>query len=198
MLARTARDKLYGSLEDGNFVPDSMVPGLSPAAPPRSRQNGAMLSDIDDSMQFGGQRDPPQMYQGLHQASMSRKGGIPLQSSKFSGDPSPNPMWPSAQPLPPGLANLGGRPHGPAQFVNLATAIPVGLRGTVLNTSLREVLSSPSPWRLWYVSVDAMELFCILLLAEVILIWRLMPYTTDLSPYFMFCWGCSYRSSRSI
>ncbi|KAG1853359.1 hypothetical protein F4604DRAFT_1686358 [Suillus subluteus] len=131
ILATPAQDKLYDSLEDGNFVPDSMVPGLRSAAPPRSRQNGAMLSDIDNSMQFGGQRGPPQMYQGLHQASMNRKGGIPLQSSQFSGDPSPNPMWPSAQPLPPGLAHLCGRPHGPAQFVNSAMAIPAGLHRTV-------------------------------------------------------------------
>ncbi|KAG1867883.1 hypothetical protein DFJ58DRAFT_768226 [Suillus subalutaceus] len=123
----TRLDSLYDSrLDDRNFVPDGMVPGLRSAAPPRSRQNGAMLSDIDDSMQFGGQRGPPQMYQGLHQANMNRNGGIPLQSSQFRGGPSPNPLQPSSQRLPPGLANLGGRPpHEPAQFLNSSMAIPV-------------------------------------------------------------------------
>lgn len=110
-----------------------MVPGLRSAAPPpRSRQNSAMLSEIDDSMQFGGQRGPPQMYQGLHQANMNRNGGMPLQSSQFRGGPSPNPLQPSAHRLPPGLANLGGRPpHEPAQFLNSAMTIPGGLHGPV-------------------------------------------------------------------
>ncbi|KAG2117775.1 uncharacterized protein F5147DRAFT_247853 [Suillus discolor] len=144
----TRLDSLYDSrLDDRNFVPDGMVPGLRSAAPPRSRQNSAMLSDIDDSMQFGGQRGPPQMYQGLHQANMNRNGGIPLQSSQFRGGPSPNPLQPSAQRLPPGLANLGGRPpHEPAQFLNSAMAIPGGLHGPVHgNAALQQQFNNFPP-----------------------------------------------------
>jgi len=86
-----------------------------------------MLSDIDDPMQFGGQRGSAQMYQGLHQVNMNRNGGVPIQPSQFRGGPSPNPMQPSAQRLPPGLANLGGRPpHEPAQFLNSSMAISGG------------------------------------------------------------------------
>lgn len=141
-------DSLYDSrLDDRNFVPDGMVPGLRSAAPPRSRQNSAMLSDIDDSMQFGGQRGPAQMYQGLHQANMNRNGGMPLQSSQFRGGPSPNPLQPSAQRLPPGLANLGGRPpHEPAQFLNSAMAIPGGLHGPVHgNAALQQQFNNFPP-----------------------------------------------------
>ncbi|OJA10762.1 hypothetical protein AZE42_00328 [Rhizopogon vesiculosus] len=129
----TRLDSLYDSrLDNRNFVPDGMVPGLRSAAPPRSRQNSAMLSEVDDSMQFGGQRGPAQMYQGLHQVNMNRNGGVPLQPSQFRGGPSPNPMQPSAQRLPPGLANLGGRPpHEPAQFLNSSMAIPGGPHNTV-------------------------------------------------------------------
>ncbi|KAG1757400.1 hypothetical protein EDB19DRAFT_1657283 [Suillus lakei] len=144
----TRLDSLYDSrLDDRNFVPDGMVPGLRSAAPPRSRQNSAMLSDIDDSMQFGGQRGPPQMYQGLHQANMNRNGGMPLQSSQFRGGPSPNPLQPSAQRLPPGLANLGGRPpHEPAQFLNSAMAIPGGLHGPVHgNAALQQQFNNFPP-----------------------------------------------------
>jgi hypothetical protein len=143
----TRLDSLYDSrLDDRNFVPDGMVPGLRSAAP-RSRQNGAMLPDIDDSMQFGGQRGPPQMYQGLHQANMNRNGGMPLQSSQFRGGPSPNPLQPSAQRLPPGLANLGGRPpHEPAQFLNSAMAIPGGLHGPVHgNAALQQQFNNFPP-----------------------------------------------------
>ncbi|KAG0709037.1 hypothetical protein DFH29DRAFT_890248 [Suillus ampliporus] len=157
----TRLDSLYDSrLDDRNFVPDGMVPGLRSAAPPRSRQNSAMLSDIDDSMQFGGQRGPAQMYQGLHQANMNRNGGMPLQPSQFRGGPSPNPMQPSAQRLPPGLANLGGRPpHEPAQFLNSAMAIPGGLHGPVHgNAALQQQFNNFPPGGIGFNGAPQMRL----------------------------------------
>ena len=89
-----------------------------------------MLSDMDESMQFVGQR--AQMYHGMQQVNMTRNGSVPLQPSQLRGGPSPNPMQSSAQRLPPGLANLGGRPpHEPAQFLNSAMTIPGGLHNPV-------------------------------------------------------------------
>ncbi|KIJ21604.1 hypothetical protein PAXINDRAFT_95149 [Paxillus involutus ATCC 200175] len=117
-------DSLYDSrLDDRNFVPDGMVPGLRSVPPPRSRQSSAMFSDFpEESMQFNNQRGPAQMYQGpvpsihLQHGNMGRGGGMPMQATQFRGAPSPNHLA-TTQRLPPGLANLGGRPpHEPNQF----------------------------------------------------------------------------------
>lgn len=120
-------DSLYDSrLDDRNFVPDGMVPGLRPM-PSRGRQNGAIFSDIpDESVPFNVQRGSAQMYQGamhLQHASVGRS----VQAPQFRGGPSPNPLA-AAQRLPPGLANLGGRPpHDPNQFMNSSMGIANGV-----------------------------------------------------------------------
>ncbi|KAG9314512.1 hypothetical protein JVU11DRAFT_5309 [Chiua virens] len=113
-------DSLY---DDRNFVPDGMVPGLRSVPPPRGRQSGAVFSDFpDESIQFNvnGQRGPTQIYQG----------SVP--TAQFRGAPSPNHLA-SVQRLPPGLANLGGRPpHEPGQFVNASAGMANGgIHGTV-------------------------------------------------------------------
>ncbi|KIJ68269.1 hypothetical protein HYDPIDRAFT_185388 [Hydnomerulius pinastri MD-312] len=127
-------DSLYDSrLDDRNFVPDGMVPGLRSVPPPRSRQNSAMFSDFpEEAMQFNGQRGSAQLYQGpvpsihLQHGNVGRGGGMPMQLSHYRGGPSPNPLGPG-QRLPPGLANLGGRPpHEPNQFVNSSMGMANG------------------------------------------------------------------------
>ncbi|KAJ7630646.1 hypothetical protein FB45DRAFT_1003672 [Roridomyces roridus] len=118
--ANSRLESLYESrLDDRNFVPDGMVPGLRSAPPPRSRDNAGLYSDsLEDSIHFSSQRLPPQHHRGLDpmynpvpsvysQQQGGRNAGIPMQP-QFRGGPSPisNPQ----QRLPPGLANLGGRP----------------------------------------------------------------------------------------
>ncbi|KAG6381329.1 hypothetical protein JVT61DRAFT_5739 [Boletus reticuloceps] len=130
-------DSLY---DDRNFVPDGMVPGLRSAPPPRSRQGSAMFSDFpDEAMQFNnGQRGPTQVYQGpvpsihMQHGNIGRSVPISMQAAQFRGAPSPNHLA-SVQRLPPGLANLGGRPpHEPNQFVNASVGMTNGaLHGTV-------------------------------------------------------------------
>ncbi|KAH7921806.1 hypothetical protein BV22DRAFT_1095867 [Leucogyrophana mollusca] len=131
-------DALYESrLDDRNFVPDGMVPGLRSAPPPRSRQNSAMFTDGSDEMQFNGPRVQSQMYSGPvpsmypQQAGLGRNGGVPPQPPHFRGGPSPSSLQGPPQRLPPGLANLGGRPpHEPAQFISPPIGIPSsGLHG---------------------------------------------------------------------
>ncbi|KAH0838443.1 hypothetical protein J3R83DRAFT_6754 [Lanmaoa asiatica] len=116
LLGSGRMDPLY---DDRNFVPDGMVPGLRSVPPPRSRQSSAIFSDFpDEPVQFNnGQRAPTQIYQGP--------------AAQFRGAPSPNHLA-SAQRLPPGLANLGGRPpHEPSQFVNASVGMTNGgLHGT--------------------------------------------------------------------
>lgn len=83
-------------------------------------------------MQFNPHRLPPQqrvldhnMYPGGgpsmygQPSGGGRHAGIPLQQPQFRSNPSPNPLQgPAQQRLPPGLANLGGRPpHEPSQFI---------------------------------------------------------------------------------
>jgi zinc finger CCCH domain-containing protein 13 len=126
-------DSLYDSrLDDRNFVPDGMVPGLRQAAPPRSRESNGMFADpMDDPMQFNPHRLPPQQ-RGLdhsifpsgapsmyaQQGGLGRSTGMPLQQPQFRGNTPPNPLQGAQQRLPPGLANLGARPpHEPSQFI---------------------------------------------------------------------------------
>ena len=145
----TRLDSLYESrLDDRNFVPDGMVPGLRQAPPPRSRENNSMFADpLDDPMQFNPHRLAPQqrgldhnIFPGAgpsiyaQQGSVGRNTGIPLQQPQFRGNTSPNPLQGPQQRLPPGLANLGGRPpHEPSQFIGSSIGIqqPGGIHGPV-------------------------------------------------------------------
>ncbi|KAI0068467.1 hypothetical protein BV25DRAFT_1987241, partial [Artomyces pyxidatus] len=117
-------------VEDRNFVPDGMVPGLRSIPAPR-RENAAMFHDqLDDQMAFNVQpRLPPQrsmdtMYNGPipsmypHQAAVPRNSGLPLQQPYRNGSSPIANQNHLPQRLPPGLANLGGRPpHEPSQFL---------------------------------------------------------------------------------
>ena len=143
-------DPLYDSRVDDRFVPDGMVPGLRPA-PPRSRSrepSGILFNEqIDDPVHFNArlqqQRNLDQIYSASvpsmysQQPAMLRNGGIPMQQQQFRGNPSPlsgqNVLGGPAQRLPPGLANLGGRPpHDPSQYLGgpldgLGGGLPGGL-----------------------------------------------------------------------
>ncbi|CDO72329.1 hypothetical protein BN946_scf184977.g26 [Trametes cinnabarina] len=139
-------ESLYDSrLDDRNFVPDGLVPGLRPAPPrSRSRESGGVLfnEQIDDPLHFNvqrltQQRNLEQMYNGpvpsmySQQPGMLRNGGgLSIQQGQFRGA-SPisgqNPPQPPSQRLPPGLANLGGRPpHDPSQFLGAGVGMPGG------------------------------------------------------------------------
>lgn len=133
-------DALYDSrFEDKSFVPDGMVPGLRSAVPPnRVRDVGSLNyvpEHLDEQLQFGINRPPPQHRNGelfgnnaqqIYAQSQQQQNFIrngPLQQVPFRGNPSPiasqNPLQAISQPqrLPPGLANLGGRPpHDSSQF----------------------------------------------------------------------------------
>ncbi|KAJ6604341.1 hypothetical protein DFH09DRAFT_1122361 [Mycena vulgaris] len=133
-------DSLYESrLDDRNFVPDGMVPGLRSAPPPRSRDSVGMYSDsLDDSIHFNPQRLPPQHHRGIdpmynpvpsvYAQQGGRNAGIPMQP-QYRGAPSPI-SNPQQQRLPPGLANLGGRPplEG-SQFMGMPGLPSAGLHG---------------------------------------------------------------------
>ena len=128
-------DALYDSRPDDRFVPDGMVPGLR-TAPPRSRDNVGSYQEVpDEALQFHLQRlqQPqrgPDPFNGpnipMYSSQSSRNVGLPLQQAQFRGGPSPG-VGPhnqisgiQQQRLPPGLANLGGRPpHDPTQFLGL-------------------------------------------------------------------------------
>lgn len=127
-------DALYDSRLDDRFVPDGMVPGLRTVPPPRSRDNVGLYQDLpDEALQFHLQRlqqqqrgpDPfngpnPSMYGPQN----GRNVGLPLHQVQFRGGPSPgvgpHNQLSNLQPqrLPPGLANLGGRPpHDSTQLL---------------------------------------------------------------------------------
>ncbi|KAG9222963.1 hypothetical protein CCMSSC00406_0000348 [Pleurotus cornucopiae] len=130
-------DSLYDSrLDDRSFVPDGMVPGLRNAPLPRGHDNGGMFPDAMDELHFARQqrmplqqRVPEQMFPGqvpMFSQQPGRNAGIPIQQPPFRGGPSPislqnqlqNQLPNHGQRLPPGLANLGGRPpHEPNQFM---------------------------------------------------------------------------------
>ncbi|KAI0793417.1 hypothetical protein C8Q75DRAFT_750127 [Abortiporus biennis] len=147
LLQSNRLDSIYDTrLDDRNFVPDGMVPGLRPATRPRSREpSAAMLytEQIDDPVHFNVQRIPQQrnleqMYQGgppmYNQPNIGRNTVMHAPQSQFRGGPSPiasqNPLQ-VPQRLPPGLANLGGRPpHDPSQYLGN----PLGVQGGGLNT----------------------------------------------------------------
>lgn len=132
----TRLDSLYDSrLDDRNFVPDGMVPGLRMAPRPRSREPTAMhFNDhLDEPLQVNPrlaqqQRNLEQLYSGPAPSAYGQPTNIGrnvagLQQNQFRGGPtvipSQNPPQGPPQRLPPGLANLGGRPpHDGSQFLN--------------------------------------------------------------------------------
>ncbi|KAF7339910.1 hypothetical protein MVEN_01908400 [Mycena venus] len=133
-------DSLYESrLDDRNFMPDGMVPGLRSAPPPRNRDS--VYSDtLEDNLHFNPnpQRLPPQHHRGLDPMYNpipsgfaqpgARNAGIPMQP-QFRGAPSPI-SNPQQQRLPPGLANLGGRPPlDNSQFMGMPGLPSAGLHG---------------------------------------------------------------------
>ncbi|KAF5377658.1 hypothetical protein D9615_005256 [Tricholomella constricta] len=142
-------EPLYESrLNDRNFVPDGMVPGLRSAPPPRNRENPGIYSD--DDLPFNvQQRLPPQQQRNLDQLypggppsiyhqQGARNPGIPLQQNHYRGGPSPishqqnHLQNPQQQRLPPGLANLGGRPpHEPSQFIGMPGMSSPGLHSAL-------------------------------------------------------------------
>ncbi|KAI1797792.1 hypothetical protein LXA43DRAFT_266656 [Ganoderma leucocontextum] len=150
-LAQNRLDSLYDSrLDDRNFVPDGLVPGLRPA-PPRSRSRGdsggvLFNEQIDDPLHFNIQRltqqrnleqmysaPMPSMYNQQQAGILRNGGGLPIQQGQYRGA-SPisgqNTIQPPSQRLPPGLANLGGRPpHDPSQYLGSGVGIPGGLLG---------------------------------------------------------------------
>lgn len=139
-------DALYDSRLDDRFVPDGMVPGLRTTLPPRSRDNGALYQELpDDGLQFHlqrlqlqqqqQQRGGPDPFAGPNSSMYVPQNGrgIPSHQAQYRGGPSPgvglHNQMPNMQPqrLPPGLANLGGRPpHDPAQLLGL-TGHPITL-----------------------------------------------------------------------
>jgi zinc finger CCCH domain-containing protein 13 len=127
-------------LDDRNFVPDGMVPGLRSVMPTRSRESSMFSDLIADGMQVNLQRHPhqqrglDQMYSGpfYQQTNTGRHTGIPLQHTPYRGGPSPisgqNLPPGLSKGLPPGLANLGGRPpHEPSQFLGMPVMPPSGM-----------------------------------------------------------------------
>ncbi|KAG6813072.1 hypothetical protein H0H92_014131 [Tricholoma furcatifolium] len=161
-------EPLYESrLDDRNFVPDGMVPGLR-TLPPRNRDNHSMYPDNIDDMPFHvQQRLPPhqqphqqrgfeQLYSGVPSSMYSQQGGrntgVPLQSNQYRGGPSPLSHQQShissapPQRLPPGLANLGGRPpHEPSQLLGLPGMNP-GVQGALqMNGSNPQLFNNFSP-----------------------------------------------------
>ncbi|KAI9512790.1 hypothetical protein F5148DRAFT_972824 [Russula earlei] len=135
-------DMLYENrLDDRNFVPDGMVPGLRSTFPSR-RESGLFQDPLDDLGAFNvQQRIPPQraveqiylaplpsVYPS--QTNVPRNSGLTVQQSFRNGN-SPNAAHAAhlhstpQQRIPPGLANLGGRPpHDPSQFLGSIVGMP--------------------------------------------------------------------------
>ncbi|KAF9452608.1 hypothetical protein P691DRAFT_660489 [Macrolepiota fuliginosa MF-IS2] len=129
-------DPLYDSRLDDRFVPDGMVPGLRTAPLPRNRDNIGLYHEMpDEALQFHLQRlqqqqRGPDPFNGPNPSMYGPQGGrnmgLPLHQAQFRGGPSPgvgphNQVSNLQQRLPPGLANLGGRPpHDPAQLLGLS------------------------------------------------------------------------------
>ncbi|KAF9044877.1 hypothetical protein BDZ89DRAFT_1127897 [Hymenopellis radicata] len=138
-------DPLYENrLDNRNFMPDNMVPGLRSAPPPRNGDNGGMFSDpLDEVIHINAQRPPLPLHRGLdplysgggmppYASQQSGRGaGIPVQ---YRGGPSPIGNQNGLGRLPPGLANLGGRPpHEPSQFSGLPGLNSAALHGGPIN-----------------------------------------------------------------
>jgi zinc finger CCCH domain-containing protein 13 len=131
-------------LDDRNFVPDGMVPGLRSTFPSR-RESGMFQDPLDELAAFNvQQRIPPQravdqIYPVApipsiypNQTNVPRNSGLPVQQPFRNGNsPSATLLHSSPQQrLPPGLANLGGRPpHDPSQFLGSIVGVPSHLQG---------------------------------------------------------------------
>ncbi|KAF8269371.1 hypothetical protein EI94DRAFT_1778339 [Lactarius quietus] len=120
-------DILYDNrLDDRNFVPDGMVPGLRSTFPSR-RESGMFQDPLDELNAFSMYPSPniPPMFP--NQTNVQRNPGLPMQQP-FRNGHSPNATHPHVSPqqrLPPGLANLGGRPpHDPSQFLGSVMGMP--------------------------------------------------------------------------
>jgi len=119
-------------------VPNGLVPGLRSTFPSR-RDSGMFQDTLDELNAFNvQQRIPPQravdqMYSAPlpsmypNQVNMPRNSGLPVQQPFRNGN-SPNATHLHSSPqqrLPPGLANLGGRPpHDPSQFPGSIVGVP--------------------------------------------------------------------------
>lgn len=127
--------------DEGRFAPDGLVPGLrpSPSVSQRNRDigGGNMFPGqmVDETLAFNArlgvsqQRGAlDQLYSGPlpgqynGQAPNIARNGLGFQQQAMRGGPSPinnfNPLQGQQQRLPPGLANLGGRPPlEPSQFL---------------------------------------------------------------------------------
>jgi len=121
-----------------------MVPGLRTAVPPPRRESlGHFIDPLDESLPYNLQRLTQQpQTRGLEQLfnnpvtplftqQIGRPGsGVPLQplqQNQYRGGSSPalNTTSSTPQRLPPGLANLGGRPpHDPSQYLGLQQNLP--------------------------------------------------------------------------
>ncbi|KAI0033440.1 hypothetical protein K488DRAFT_84967 [Vararia minispora EC-137] len=132
-------DMLYDNrVDDRNFMPDGMVPGLRSAPPPRARDSGPLYRDQIDDMAFSVQPRMPQqrgvdpMFGGPPPQAFTNQGrAIPVQQPYRNGVSPVQPQNPlhglAQQRVPPGLANLGGRPpHEPSQFLNSGIGLGVG------------------------------------------------------------------------
>ncbi len=131
-------DILYDNrLDDRNFVPDGMVPGLRPTFPSR-RESGMFQDSLEELNVFSvqqriqPQRTMDQMYPAPlpsmfpNQTNAQRNPGLPMQPPFRNGN-SPNATLHVSpqQRLPAGLANLGGRPpHDPSQFLGSIMGVP--------------------------------------------------------------------------
>ena len=119
-------------MDDRNFVPDGMVPGLRLAHRPRSREPSGMHFNehIDEPLQVNPrlaqqQRNLEQLY-GPPAPSYGQQANLARlqqqQQTQFRSGPSmlpPQNLGQGQQRFPPGLANLGGRPpHDASQFLN--------------------------------------------------------------------------------
>ncbi|KAF8634004.1 hypothetical protein AX15_001178 [Amanita polypyramis BW_CC] len=123
-------EPLYESrLDDRNFVPDGMVPGLRTVPPPRNRDTPLYSDGPEEPIYHNLQRPSQQRLDSMYSGpppmfNAQRNVGIPVQQPHFRGGPSPissqqGPLQ-NVQRLPPGLANLGGRPpHDPSHFLNM-------------------------------------------------------------------------------
>ena len=121
-----ANSLLDHQFENRPFAPDGMVPGLRP---PRSRESsgagplsaGPLYSDTLDDSPFTVQQRLPTQQVFEHRASMpqlysNQAPGANRNPGMFPFRAEPSPL--GQQRLPPGLANLGGRPpHDPNGYL---------------------------------------------------------------------------------
>lgn len=157
--------------DDSRFTANNLVPGLRPAHLGRSRDpvTNQLYNQLDDSMQINSTRLQLQQQQLQQQqqqrllneqlaaaqqfggsqgpAALGRMGGN-FQQAPIRGGPSPisnfNPQGIPQQRLPPGLANLGGRPpHEPSQYLGGGN---FGVPSQNMHGNLQQHGNSPQPF----------------------------------------------------